>query len=133
VCCLSGSLGLGCSGEASIRTELPSEPGASPDAGEDEPVYALHAIVFDPDYNATSYVLPTHTFDLNEISRELGLDPEGDHDFSGGHDEDVAGELDEHGRLFDLENETATEVEGIGAMKSGFDTLGRVSKWICVR
>jgi len=67
---LSGSLGFGCSDEAIIRTELPSEPVASPDAGEDEPLYALHAIVFDPDYNATSYVLLTHTFDLNAISLE---------------------------------------------------------------
>jgi hypothetical protein len=46
-------------------TREPDETVATEDLG---PVYALHVIVFDPDFNATSYVLLSDRLDLDAVS-----------------------------------------------------------------
>jgi len=43
-------------------------PGAPSARDAEKPLYALHVLVFDPDFNATSYVLLSDTLDLSEIS-----------------------------------------------------------------
>lgn len=55
--------------------DAPSDPatgdpaeGAPTRSDSEKPLYALHVLVFDPDFNATSYVLLSDTLDLSEIS-----------------------------------------------------------------
>lgn len=73
---------LGCSGsddtivEAAAAPSLPAAPAESeprleeapPDQGATEPLYALQVVVFDPDFNAASYVVLSTTLDLTSIS-----------------------------------------------------------------
>lgn len=48
-------------------------------------------------------------------------------DFTAGYDEELAGEIEAHGRLrwFDLEAETARPFDGIGSTGSGF-SMGKL-------
>lgn len=55
------------SGSAGETPETPDGP-STPEA--EAPVYALHVVVFDPDFNANSYVVLSNTLDLSSISLE---------------------------------------------------------------
>jgi hypothetical protein len=69
-----GLLTTTCSGGDTTRvtSEDPLAIAAPETGGAAEarlgPVYALHVIVFDPDFNATSYVLLSDTLDLENVS-----------------------------------------------------------------
>jgi hypothetical protein len=73
--CLATAALVACSGgdrTSIVRSGTPDAPeqGVAPGAPEaqDAPLYALQVVVFDPDFNAMSYVVLSGTLDLDSIS-----------------------------------------------------------------
>jgi hypothetical protein len=65
--CVWLAAALACANDDQTRIDGVDEAPASGGAGA-EPLYALQVVVFDPDFNASSYVVLSNTLDLDAIS-----------------------------------------------------------------